>query len=79
MQTLTEVSTASIFWKFLSIGSHSMVFLEKLDTLTERFVYNANYEPIGDVDAISDAVLFTWMLEEFPDWLREVRTKNLIQ
>lgn len=79
VQALTEVSTAPIFWKFLSIGSQSMVFLEKLDTLSERFVDNANYEPIGDVDAISDAVLFKKMLTEFPDWLKEVRTKNLIQ
>ena len=79
VRALTEVSTAPIFWKFLSIGSQSMAFLEKLDTLTERFVDNANYEPIGDVDAISNAVLFQKMLVEFPDWLKEVRTKNLIQ
>ena len=79
VRALTEVSTAPIFWKFLSIGSQSMVFLEKLDTLTERFVDNANYEPVGDVDAISDAVLFKKMLTEFPDWLKEVRTKKLIQ
>ncbi|GAA2134414.1 VWA domain-containing protein [Arthrobacter humicola] len=79
VQALTEVSTAPIFWKFLSIGKQSMVFLEKLDTLTERFVDNANYEPIGDVDAISDAVLFEKMLREFPDWLKEARTKDLIQ
>ena len=79
VRALTEVSTAPIFWKFLSIGSQSMAFLEKLDTLTERFVDNANYEPIGDVDAISDAVLFKKMLTEFPDWLKEARTKNLIQ
>lgn len=79
VRALTDVSTAPIFWKFLSIGSQSMVFLEKLDTLSERFVDNANYEPIGDVDAISDAVLFKKMLTEFPDWLKEVRNKDLIQ
>ncbi|RKR12646.1 VWA domain-containing protein [Arthrobacter oryzae] len=79
VRALTEVSTAPIFWKFLSIGSQSMAFLEKLDTLTERFVDNANYEPIGDVDAISDAVLFNKMLTEFPDWLKEARNKDLIQ
>lgn len=79
VRALTDVSTAPIFWKFLSIGRQSMVFLEKLDTLTERFVDNANYEPIGDVDAISDAVLFQKMLTEFPDWLKEARTNNLIQ
>ncbi|MEN8583087.1 VWA domain-containing protein [Burkholderia sp. RS01] len=79
VRALTEVSTAPIFWKFLSIGQQSMAFLEQLDTLTQRFVDNANYEPVGDVDAISDAVLFKKMLEEFPDWLKEVRSKGLIK
>lgn len=79
IQALTEVSTSPIFWKFLSIGQQSMTFLEQLDTLTQRFVDNANYEPIGDVDSISDAVLFEKMLTEFPDWLQEVRNKGLIK
>jgi hypothetical protein len=79
IQALTEVSTSPIFWKFLSIGKQSMTFLEQLDTLTQRFVDNANYEPVGDVDAISDAVLFEKMLTEFPDWLQEVRSKGLIK
>lgn len=79
VQALTEVSTAPIFWKFLSIGKESMAFLEKLDTLTERFVDNANYQAIGDVDTISDADLFEKMLTEFPDWLKEARTKGLIK
>jgi hypothetical protein len=79
IQALTEVSTAPIFWKFLSIGRQPMPFLEQLDTLTQRFVDNANYEPIGDVDAISDAVLFEKRLTEFPDWLQEVRSKGLIK
>jgi hypothetical protein len=79
VQSLTEVSTAPIFWKFLSIGSQSVRFLEQLDGYEERFVDNANYEPIGDVDAISDAALFEKMLQEFPDWLKEVRAKGLLK
>lgn len=79
VRALTEVSTAPIFWKFLSIGKESMAFLEKLDNLTERFIDNANYEPIGDVDKISDADLFEKMLKEFPDWLKEARSRGLIK
>jgi hypothetical protein len=79
IQALTEVSTAPIFWKFLSIGKQPMEFLEQLDTLKERFVDNANYEPIGDVDAIGDAALFKKMLQEFPDWIRQVRSLGLIK
>jgi hypothetical protein len=79
IQALTEVSTAPIFWKFLSIGNQPMEFLEQLDTLEERFVDNANYEPIGDVDAIGDSALFKKMLQEFPDWIRQVRSLGLIK
>lgn len=79
VQALTEVSTAPIFWKFLSIGKQPMEFLEQLDTLDERFVDNANYEPIGDVDLIGNAALFKKMLQEFPDWIRQVRSLGLIK
>ncbi|WP_426225094.1 VWA domain-containing protein [Pseudarthrobacter sp. DSP2-3-2b1] len=79
IQALTEVSTAPIFWKFLSIGKQQMEFLEQLDTLKDRFVDNANYEPIGDVDAIGDSVLFAKMLTEFPDWIKQVRSHGLIK
>ncbi|MBT2568677.1 VWA domain-containing protein [Arthrobacter sp. ISL-85] len=79
LQALAEVSTAPIFWKFLSIGREPIAFLEQLDTITQRFVDNANYEPVGDVDGINDALLFEKMLKEFPDWLSEVRNRGLIQ
>lgn len=76
---LTEVSTAPIFWKFLSIGSESMPFLQKLDDLKERFVDNADYQPVGNVDNISDTELFSKLLVEYPEWVKEVRAKGLIK
>jgi hypothetical protein len=79
ISALTEVSTAPIFWKFLSIGSESMPFLQKLDDLTERFVDNADYQPVGDVDRISDSELFSKLLVEYPEWVKEVRAKGLIK
>lgn len=79
ISALTEVSTAPIFWKFLSIGSESMPFLQKLDDLTERFVDNADYQPVGDVDRISDNELFSKLLVEYPEWVKEVRSKGLIK
>lgn len=78
VQALTEVSTAPIFWKFLSIGPENMAFLQKLDDLTERFIDNADYQPIGDVDSISDKELFDLLLVEYPTYLKEARAKGLI-
>lgn len=76
---LTEVSTAPVFWKFLSIGREEMAFLQKLDDLSERFVDNADYKPIGSVDKFTDAELFAALLDEFPEWIKEVRSKGLIK
>lgn len=79
VKALTEVSTAPIFWKFLSIGREDMAFLQKLDDLTDRFVDNADYKHIGDVDALSDKELFKALLDEYPAWIKEVRAKGLIR
>ncbi len=79
VEALTEVSTAPIFWKFLSIGPSKMAFLQKLDDLEQRFVDNADYQHVGNVDTVPEAELFGLMLEEFPEWLTEVRSKGLIK
>jgi len=78
VKAITEVSTAPIFWKFLSIGREPMDFLQKLDDLTDRFVDNADYKPIGDVDKFSDNDLFEALLDEYPEYLNEIRAKGLI-
>lgn len=76
---ITEVSTAPIFWKFLSIGGGEIEFLQKIDDLPSRFVDNADYKHVKDVDKISDADLFEALLDEFPEWIAEVRSKGLIK
>lgn len=79
IKALTEVSTAPIFWKFLSIGQESFDFLQKLDDLEERFVDNADYKHIGTVDTLTDTDLFNMLLEEYPQWIKDVRAKGLIK
>lgn len=79
VKALTEVSTAPIFWKFLSIGPSPIEFLQKLDDLDSRFVDNADYKPVGNVDNISDNELFEMLLDEYPEWIKEVRAKGLIR
>lgn len=79
VRALTEVSTAPIFWKFLSIGRQNIPFLQKLDDLSDRFVDNADYKPVGNVDKVSEKELFEMLLDEYPSWLQEVRAKGLIK
>lgn len=78
VKALTEVSHAPIFWKFLSIGSEEMAFLQKLDDLSDRFIDNADYKPIGQVDSLSPAALYDVLLDEYSGWLKEARQKGLI-
>lgn len=79
VKALTDVSYAPIFWKFLSVGSEEMPFLQKLDDLNERFIDNADYKPVGNVDNIAPAALYDLLLDEYSSWLSEARTKGLIK
>jgi len=79
VKALTAASTAPIFWKFLSIGNESMDFLQKLDDLDDRFVDNADYKPVGNLEDLTPAKLFDMLLDEYPSWIAEVRAKGLIR
>lgn len=79
VKALTEVSTSPIFWKFLSIGSENMEFLQKLDDLDDRFVDNADYKHIGDVEAVSDKELFQILLDEYPEWIKSVKGLGILK
>jgi hypothetical protein len=78
VQALIEVSTAPIFWKFLSIGAESFDFLQKLDDLEERVIDNADYKPIGSIDALSDEALIDALLDEYGEYVTEARRLGLI-
>lgn len=78
-RALAEVSKTPIFWKFLSIGSANFSFLEKLDDMEGRFIDNANYQHLGnDVDNINSTELFSKILVEYADWLKEAKKKGLL-
>lgn len=80
IKALVDVSYTPIFWKFFSIGNSDMSFLEKLDNeVPNRFIDNANHEHITNIDTISDADLFTKLIEEYPIWLQKARQLGLIK
>lgn len=78
VQALIEVSTAPIFWKFLSIGSESFDFLQRLDDLEERVIDNADYKPIGSIDALSDEALIDALLDEYGEYVTEAKRLGLL-
>ncbi|MBQ5566107.1 MAG: VWA domain-containing protein [Clostridia bacterium] len=76
-EILTEASKYNIFWKFLGIGKEQFPFLEKLDTLTGRYIDNANFACVNDISSISDNQLYSLLLDEYNDWLNLCRTHNI--
>lgn len=76
-QEITTVSKYPIFWQFVGIGNSSMEFLEKLDDMDGRYIDNANFFRIKDIDTINDEDLYKKLLNEYPSWLKEAKNKNI--
>lgn len=71
-------SNLPIFWQFIGIGNSNFEVLENLDTMEGRFIDNANFFHIKDIETISDDNLYEQLLNEFPDWLKEATAKNIL-
>ena len=76
-EVLTEASKFNIFWKFIGIGNDRFDFLERLDTMTGRFIDNANFANVNDLSSLSDDELYTLLLDEFSDWLDLCRNNGI--
>lgn len=74
---LTEASKYNIFWKYVGIGDEKFEFLEKLDELKGRFIDNANFINVSDLNAIDDKRLYDYLLEEYGDWLELCRSHGI--
>ena len=43
------------------------------------FENNANFFHVNDVASISDDELYNHLLDEFPSWLKEARSKDILK
>ncbi|WP_160719117.1 vWA domain-containing protein [Bacillus sp. USDA818B3_A] len=75
---VVESSNKPIFWQFVGIGDSNFEVLEKLDTMEGRFVDNANFFHIKDIEKTTDEELYNQLLNEFPGWLTEAKAKGII-
>lgn len=75
---IRESAEQPIFWQFVGIGNETFSFLQKLDDLSDRYVDNADFFPIKDIKKISDEDLYNNLLNEFPGWLKEVKSKGML-
>jgi stress response protein SCP2 len=75
---IIDSSKHPIFWQFVGIGRSNYGILKELDALTNRYVDNANFFELDDVDKVSDEELYDRLLNEFPSWINEAKTKGII-
>lgn len=83
-----------LFWQFMAIGKSNkgtkkrgffsnifqsdFSFLEKLDDLEGRYIDNADFFSVEDPLQISDSELYDLLMQEYPQWVKEVRNRGLI-
>ena len=75
---IVSSSDKSIFWQFVGIGNGNFDFLKKLDEMDGRFVDNANFFQVENIENISDEELYDALLNELPEWLKEAGKRNSI-
>ncbi len=75
---ITQVSSKPIFWQFVGIGNSNFQFLERLDTMSGRYIDNANFFQVNDIANIDDTELYERLLGEFPSWLELAREHNIL-
>ena len=77
-EAIRELSSQPVFVQFVGIGKEDFPFLRKLDELTGRFIDNAGFMPVNDIDVIKDAELYDRLLNEFPQWLEAARENGIL-
>ncbi|MDD2892812.1 MAG: VWA domain-containing protein, partial [Halothiobacillaceae bacterium] len=65
------------FWQQLTATDFS--FLEKLDTMNNRYIDNANFFSVETPDQESDDGLYDLLLGEYKDWIPKARKLGLLE
>ncbi|GGD63292.1 vWA domain-containing protein [Paenibacillus nasutitermitis] len=77
-QLLVDSSKSSIFWQFVGLGDADFGVLEELDDLQGRYIDNADFFALDDLDEVSDEDLYDRLFNEFPGWLRQAKDKGIL-
>jgi hypothetical protein len=75
---IRDSSNQAIFWQFIGIGSEEFDFLQKLDDLSGRFLDNADFFKVEDPTTTPDEWFYEQILNEFPSWLNQAKSKGIL-
>lgn len=67
------------FAKLTQIFESDFSFLEKLDELEERYIDNADFFSVEDPLRIPDQDLYDLLMGEYPNWVKQARSKQLLR
>ena len=74
---LIEASYLPIFWQFVGVRGYNYGVLEKLDTMSGRYVDNANFFALDDFVTVPNEELYSRLLNEFPHWLEACKNSGV--
>lgn len=78
-EVIKKASKYPIFWQFVGLGNSRYSFLESLDKMEGRYIDNANFFAVNNINKISDDELYSKLLNEYPSWIKEAREKNILK
>ena len=78
-RVIVEASRFPVFFQFVGIGGGQFGFLRELDTMSDRFIDNANFFEITDPTALPENELYDKLMTEYPGWIELAKEKNLIK
>ncbi len=75
---LKEASLEPVFWKFVGVGREKFAFLQKLDDLSGRYIDNADFVQIENIDTLDSGQLYEMLLQEYDSYLGLARRQGLL-
>ncbi|WP_161882219.1 VWA domain-containing protein [Deinococcus alpinitundrae] len=75
---LKDASLEPVFWKFVGVGREKFEFLQKLDDLSGRYIDNADFVQIENIDTLDSGQLYEMLLQEYDGYLRLARQQGLL-
>ena len=73
-----QIQNQGFFSKKITVRSTGFDFLETLDDMAGRIIDNADFFQIYDIHQMTDEELYKGLLEEFPKWISDAKTKNIL-
>lgn len=78
-KAIIDAAKYPIFWQFVGLAGSNYGILEKLDTMSDRIVDNADFFHVDDLGKITDEQLYERLLNEFPSWMKHAREKGVLR